>query len=72
MKEEQYEKIINKMDEIIKLLALNLVKEEKFQKNKIIELSKLDFKPSEIAQLLGTTPNTVRVTLHEARKESLI
>jgi len=56
MDEKQFKEIIGKMDGIARLLALNFVKDLKIQKDKIIALSSFGFGPSEIAKLIGTTP----------------
>lgn len=50
------------------MLSLSLPKDLK-QKDKIRLLSKSGFKPKEIADILGTTPLTVSVTLSKIRKE---
>jgi len=69
MDEKQFKEITRKMNLIARLLALNIVKDLKVQKDKIITLSSFGFGPSEIAKLLGTTPNAVNVTLSEMRKK---
>jgi hypothetical protein len=69
--EKQFkEKIISKMDLIVRLLALNIVKDLNVQKDKIITPSSFGFGPSDIAGLLGTTPNTVSVALSEMKKKT--
>jgi len=69
----QFEELIKKLNTIIKLLAANLVKDKEQQKDKIIELYKMGLKsPTEISELLGTTPNTVSVALSRARREGEI
>jgi len=47
---------------LLKLLALVLVQDHK-QPHQISLLNRAGFRPFEIARLLGTTPNTVRVQL---------
>ena len=69
MNEEQFLIIREKLDNVIKLLALNYVKEIKIQKNKILLLNSLGYSPSEIASFLDTTPNTVSVTLSKEKKK---
>ena len=69
MDEKQFKEITDKMDLIVRLLALNIVKDLKVQRDKIITLSSFGFGPSEIAKLLGTTPNTVSVALSEMKKK---
>lgn len=70
MDEKQFKEITGKIDLIVRLLALDLVKDFKVQKDKIIALSSFGFGPSEIAKLLGTTPNTVSVALSEIKKKA--
>jgi DNA-binding CsgD family transcriptional regulator len=65
MKEEEI--LIQKLDTLIKLTTLGLI-EKKSQTEQIILLSKVGFAPKEIADLIGTTPNTVRVGLTHIRK----
>ncbi len=51
---------------IANLLALLAVKGED-QKDKVLTLSAAGYQPAEIASLLDTTANTVRVTLSQSR-----
>lgn len=67
--EQILEEISRKMDKISRLLALNLVKDTEIQKDQILTLSSFGFGPSEIAEMLRTTRNTVNVTLSQARKK---
>lgn len=57
-----------KLDRIVRLLALSAVSSEQPLKEKAITLSNVGLAPKEIAQLLGTTPNTVSVALSAARR----
>jgi len=61
--------ISQKLDILIRLVALSLVKELKTQKEQIALLSDAGFQPKQIAEILGTTSNTVRVALHSIKKE---
>jgi DNA-binding NarL/FixJ family response regulator len=70
MDEKQFNEIISKMDTTNRLLALNIVKDFKIQEQKIIALSSFGFSPSQIAKLLGTTQNTVSVTLSRIKKKA--
>lgn len=70
MDEKQFKEITGKMELIVRLLAVNMVKDLKVQKDKIVALSSFGFGPSEIAKLLGTTPNTVSVALSEMKKKA--
>lgn len=53
---------------LVNLLALLLVQERK-QPDQISLLNRASFRPIEIAALLGTTPNTVRVELSNQKRE---
>ncbi len=57
------------MDAIIKILALTLPK-DLTQSDKIVLLSDAGFQPKEIANILGTTANTVSVTLSKVKREA--
>ena len=70
MEDKQFDELKEKLDVITKLLALNLVKDMELQKDQIITLSSFGFQPSQVADLLGTTANTVRVALSKARKKA--
>jgi len=59
--------IIQRLDTLIKLVATSLLA-EKSQREQIELLSKVGLAPKEIAELIGTTPNTVRVALTAIRK----
>ncbi|MFX0138897.1 MAG: hypothetical protein ACFFDN_34975 [Candidatus Hodarchaeota archaeon] len=67
-----HEEILERLDLIIKLLAMNIMSGEGTQKDKIIQLSKIGLQPKEIANILNTTSNTVSVTLSNARREGLL
>jgi hypothetical protein len=64
---QQFKTLSDKMDTIIKLLALNAV-EGKQLKDQVLILSSFGFQPKQIADMLGKTPNHIRVLLHELRK----
>lgn len=68
MDEQQFKQLSNKLDIIIKLLALNVV-EGKDLKNQVSILSSFGFQPKQIADIVGKTPNHIRVILHGLRKE---
>ena len=59
--------IIKKLDIIIKLLAVGLVK-GKEMKEQIIFLKKLGISNKDIAEILGKSQNTVNVTLSQEKK----
>lgn len=57
-------------EETVRLLAIQVRQLLGSQGATIEELSKAGFGPSRIAVLLGTTSNTVNVTLQKAKKRS--
>lgn len=61
--------IENKLDKLINLVALGFVA-GKSQREQIKILSQASFSPKEIANLIGTTANTVSVNLTAIRKEN--
>jgi hypothetical protein len=61
---------VDPQEEMVRLHALQVRREIGSQGETIQELSKLGFGPSRIAQLLGTTANTVNVTLQKAKKRA--
>lgn len=65
---EELKEITRRLDIIIKLIALNAVDDLKLQKDKIIRLSSFGLRPSEIAEILGTTSGTISVTLSEYKR----
>lgn len=67
MTNKQFTEISNKLDMLTRLLALNLLPGKK-QQEQIILLNRVGLQPKEIAEMLDTTPNTVRVTLSKIRK----
>jgi DNA-directed RNA polymerase specialized sigma24 family protein len=60
--------LLTELRRITKLLVLIATKDQK-QKDQIRLLDGLKFQPKEIAELLGTTSNTVNVALHSIRKK---
>lgn len=56
------------LKEIVALLTI-WVKRGVSQSIMIAELSEAGFQPKRIAELLGTTPNTVRVAIHQNKKK---
>ena len=71
MRELELSAISAKLDAILRvanLVGLVLI-EGKKQTDQFALLSRAGFQPREIAELVGTTPNTVRVALSRIRKE---
>jgi DNA-directed RNA polymerase specialized sigma24 family protein len=54
-------------EEIVRLLAIQVRMQFETQAEAIRELGRAGFGPTRIAELLGTTPGTVNVTLIKAR-----
>ena len=69
MDESRENEILQELQRISKLLALTVTRELK-QREKIELLSSIGFQPKEIANLIGTTPGTVSVTLVDIRKKA--
>jgi DNA-binding CsgD family transcriptional regulator len=67
MTNDQFDLISRKLDILIRLSALSSVA-NKAQREQIVILSNAGFQPKEIADICGTTGNTVRVTLSTIRK----
>lgn len=56
------------LEEIVRLLAIQLRRDVESQAEAIEEMSRAGFGPTRIAELLGTTPNTVNVAISSAKK----
>lgn len=69
MNDSKEEEILQELRHITKLLALTVTKGQ-LQKDQIVALSCIGFQPKEIADLLGTTPHTVSVTLSDIKKKA--
>ena len=63
---------MDQAEELVRLLAIQVRLQLGNQTEAIIELGRLGFAPSRIAELLGTTPNTVNVALNRAKREGKI
>jgi hypothetical protein len=59
-------KLLAVLSRIANLLALLAVKDQR-QEHQVLTLSAAGYAPAEIAKLINTTPNTVRVTLSTSR-----
>lgn len=62
--------VLEKLDTLIRLQAHSSVSRLESQKDRILFLSKAGIGPKDIADILGTTSNTVNVTLSTERKVS--
>lgn len=56
-------------DEIVRLLAIQIRHQFDSQGEAILELNRSGFGPGRIAELLGTTPNTVNQAIQKAKKK---
>lgn len=64
---EDLQEITEKLDTIIRLLAISAAG-QKTLREKVSILYSSGFRPKEIADLLSKTPNHIRVVLHELKK----
>ena len=71
MSETGNAEILDELRRITKLLALLATKGES-QKEQIRARANSGFAPKEIADLVGTTPNTVSVTLYAMKKKGKV
>jgi DNA-directed RNA polymerase specialized sigma24 family protein len=62
--------IEDKLDVVIKLLALNIVSDARPLRENALRLQRAGLAPRDIAALCGTTPNTVSVLLSTAKRNS--
>jgi hypothetical protein len=69
VEQAQFEEIIKRLDLIVRLLSLNLVKDEKNLPPKVKVLDAFGFQPKEIASLLNKKPNHIHQVLHKLRKK---
>ena len=69
MSEDRHAALEAKLDTIIRLLALELVKGKTSQKEQILLLSQAGLESKNIAELLSTTRNTVNVAISTAKKD---
>jgi hypothetical protein len=61
--------ISSKLDKVLKLLAIDAVKDFEKEQQKIELLDSIGFKPSEIAKFLNKSPENVSVVLGSIRKK---
>jgi DNA-directed RNA polymerase specialized sigma24 family protein len=67
---ELLKEISQKLDKMLKLLAINAVKDFAKEQEKIILLDSLGFRPVEIAKFLNKSPDNVSVVLGSVRKKT--
>jgi hypothetical protein len=68
MSNEQFERLMNKLDALIKITAVN-VSQGKTIAEAALLLSDFGFQNKEIATILGTTPHYIREVKYEAGKQ---
>lgn len=56
------------MEEVVRLLAIQLRRQTDSQAEAIGEMNRAGFGPTRIAELLGTTANTVAVTIAKSKQ----
>lgn len=66
--DERHAELVARLDVLIRLQAGNLVSGLNGQREKMLVLSRAGLTPKIIAEILGTTPNTVSVTLSKAKR----
>lgn len=59
----------DKLDDVARLLAVLIKLRTPSQAEAIREMSRSGLGPTRIAELLGTTPNTVNVTLQKEKRK---
>lgn len=67
--EKEFAKFNELQEETVRLLVLLLRKGETQQSSLITQMSGIGFRTGRIAELLGTTANTVNVTIQKAKKK---
>lgn len=67
--EQLLKDISEKMDKLLRLQALEVVKEVPEEQGKIELLDSLGFRPVDIAKLLNKTPENINVVLSSIRKK---
>jgi len=66
---ESLKAIEDKLDIVIRLLAVQVADQREGLQSKATTLSSAGLQPKTIAQLCGTTPNTVSVSLSAAKRK---
>jgi hypothetical protein len=67
--EELLKEISNKMDKILRLLTIDILKGVEKELDKIVLLDSLGFRPIEIAKLLNKSQDNINVQLNKIRKK---
>ncbi len=69
MDEKQFTAVVERLDKILKLMAMEAVKGLPKEQDKIERLDSFDFKSSEIDKLLGKSPGYSSVVLSQLKKK---
>ncbi|MGI0072601.1 MAG: sigma factor-like helix-turn-helix DNA-binding protein [Nitrosotalea sp.] len=69
MNDDKQQQIIEKLDLMIKLLAVGVIRGKEVREQ-ILTLSRMGISNKDIALILGKTQNTVNATLSQARRET--
>ena len=64
------EKILERLDILIKLNVANLIKDDKTQTESILKLSRSGIGSKKIAEILGTTENCVTTAIARGKKKN--
>jgi hypothetical protein len=67
--DRQFSSIVDRLDKILKLLAIETVKGKEKEQDKIDLLDSLGFKSSEIDRLLGKSPGYSSVVIAQLKKK---
>lgn len=68
MQAHETSRIEEKLDTLIKLVALSITSGEEALKDRAILLQRAGLSPKDIASLFDTTPNNVSVALYSAKR----
>ena len=68
MNDKQFENLIEKVDVVAKLLALNVVSDKKTLVDKVVALSEAGFRPKDIGWLLGKDAQRINDILYKQKK----
>jgi len=66
--EDILKEVSSKLDRVVRLLAIEVSRGREL-KDQVRFLHQAGIEPKEIAEILGKTPNTIRVTLFAIRRE---
>ncbi len=69
MNDEQFKTITDKLDKVLRLLALETVKGHPHEQDKVDLLDSIGFRPSEIDRLLGKNAGYAAAALGNIRKK---